>query len=59
MFESYEVKLPLMDETGHSNRMVYRDIFQQLDRDARLITANQLMTTAALPESSLRQGSRR
>ncbi len=59
MFESYEVKLPLMDETGYSNRMVYRDIFQQLDRDARLITANQLMTTAALPESSLRQGSRR
>lgn len=43
MFESYEIQLPHMDKAGSSSKMVYRDIFNQLERDARLIPASQVM----------------
>jgi superfamily I DNA and/or RNA helicase len=43
MYESYEVTLPYMDREGSSTRMVYKDILNQLDRDARLIPARRLM----------------
>ena len=43
MYESYEVTLPYMDREGSSTRMVYKDILNQLDRDARLIPASRLM----------------
>lgn len=43
MYESYEVTLPYMDREGSSTRMVYKDILDQLDRDARLIPASRLM----------------
>jgi hypothetical protein len=43
MYESYEVTLPYMDRDGSSTRMVYKDILDQLDRDARLIPASRLM----------------
>lgn len=43
MYESYEVALPHMDREGTTTRMVYKDILDQLDRDARLIPASRLM----------------
>lgn len=44
MYESYEVDLPHMDRAGTEKRAVYRDILNQLERDARLVPARQLMT---------------
>ncbi|MCY4746833.1 AAA domain-containing protein [Pelomonas sp. UHG3] len=43
MYESYEVTLPHMDREGSTTRTVYKDILDQLDRDARLIPASRLM----------------
>lgn len=43
MYESYEVTLPHMDKEGSTTRMVYKDILDQLDRDARLVPASRLM----------------
>lgn len=43
MYESYEVELPHMDREGSTTRMVYKDILNQLDRDARLVPASRLM----------------
>lgn len=56
MYESYEVTLPYMDREGASKRMVYKDILDQLDRDARLIPASRLMRKES---SSQRQHSSR
>lgn len=44
MYESYEVELPHMDKGGTEKRTVYKDILNQLERDARLVPARQLMT---------------
>lgn len=44
MYESYEVDLPHMDQAGTEKRTVYKDILSQLERDARLVPARQLMT---------------
>lgn len=46
MFEPYEVRLPYMDRAGYTTRPVYRDIFNQLEREARLIPASQFMDEA-------------
>ncbi|MFJ5452433.1 DEAD/DEAH box helicase [Pectobacterium jejuense] len=43
MYESYDVTLPHMDSEGVTTRTVYKDILDQLDRDARLIPASRLM----------------
>lgn len=44
MYVSYEVDLPRMDSAGSVKRAVYKDILEQLDRDARLVPARQLMS---------------
>lgn len=43
MYESYEVDLPYMDKAGTEKRAVYKDILNQMERDARLVPARQLM----------------
>lgn len=43
MYDSYAVTLPHMDRQGSTTRTVYKDILDQLDRDARLIPASRLM----------------
>lgn len=43
MFESYEVDLPNMDQPGCTRRPVYRDMFQQLEREARLFEARKVL----------------
>ena len=43
MYESYEVELPHMDQAGTEKRAVYKDILNQLEREARLVPARQLM----------------
>jgi superfamily I DNA and/or RNA helicase len=52
MFESYEVELPNMDKQGETTRLVYKDIFQQLDRDARIKPAHQMMDAPASAATS-------
>jgi hypothetical protein len=44
MYESYEVELPCMDKAGTEKRAVYKDILNQLERDARLVPARHIMT---------------
>lgn len=44
MYESYEVELPCMDKAGTVKRAVYKDILNQLERDARLVPARHIMT---------------
>lgn len=48
MFESYEVDLPHMDRPGSTTRPVYRDMFAQLERDARLVDARKVMAPEGL-----------
>ena len=43
MYESYDVTLPHMDSEGVTTRTVYKDILDQLDRNAQLIPASRLM----------------
>lgn len=43
MYESYEVELPNMDRPGTTKRTVYKDILDQLERNARLVHARELM----------------
>ena len=50
MYASYEVDLPRMDGVGSVKRTVYKDILEQLERDARLVPARQLMSPEMLPE---------
>ena len=50
MYASYEVDLPRMDSAGSVKRAVYKDILDQLERDARLVPARQLMSPDMLPQ---------
>lgn len=50
MYASYEVDLPRMDSAGSVKRTVYKDILDQLERDARLVAARQLMSADMLPQ---------
>lgn len=51
MYEAYEVELPHMDQAGTEKRAVYKDILNQLERDARLVPARQLMTADKITTS--------
>lgn len=50
MYASYEVDLPRMDSAGNVKRTVYKDILDQLERDARLVPARQLKSPDMLPQ---------
>ena len=52
MYASYEVELPRMDSAGSVKRAVYKDILDQLERDA-VGSAKQLMSPdAATPTAT-------
>lgn len=57
MYASYEVDLPRMDSAGSVKRTVYKDILDQLERDARLVPARQLMSPDMLPQQQQQRGS--
>lgn len=52
MFESYEVDLPNMDQPGRTKRPVYREIFHQLEREARLFESRKVMAPERPPAGS-------
>lgn len=56
MYASYEVDLPRMDSAGSVKRTVYKDILDQLERDARLVPARQLMSPHMLPQQQQQRG---
>ena len=58
MYASYEVDLPRMDSAGSVKRAVYKDILDQLERDARLVPARQLMSPDMLPQQPQQQRGR-
>lgn len=58
MYVSYEVDLPRMDSVGSMKRAVYKDILDQLERDARLVPARQLMSPDMLPQPPQQQRGR-
>lgn len=58
MYASYEVDLPRMDSAGSVKRTVYKDILDQLERDARLVPARQLMSPDMLPQLQQQQRGR-
>ena len=58
MYASYEVELPRMDSAGSVKRAVYKDILDQLERDARLVPARQLMSPDMLPQQQQQQRGR-
>ena len=58
MYASYEVDLPRMDSAGSVKRAVYKDILDQLERDARLVPARQLMSPDMLPQQQQQQRGR-
>lgn len=58
MYASYEVDLPRMDSAGSVKRTVYKDILDQLERDARLVPARQLMSADMLPQQPQQQRGR-
>ncbi|WP_174868124.1 DEAD/DEAH box helicase [Pectobacterium polaris] len=58
MYASYEVDLPRMDSAGSLKRAVYKDILDQLERDARLVPARQLMSPSMLPQHPQQQRGR-
>lgn len=58
MYASYEVDLPCMDSAGSVKRTVYKDILDQLERDARLVPARQLMSPDMLPQQQEQQRGR-
>lgn len=58
MYVSYEVDLPRMDSAGSMKRAVYKDILDQLERDARLVPARQLMSPDMLPQQPQQQHGR-
>ncbi|MFU7548186.1 hypothetical protein, partial [Pseudomonas paraeruginosa] len=58
MYASYEVDLPRMDSAGSMKRAVYKDILDQLERDARLVPARQLMSPDMLPQQPQQQRGR-
>lgn len=55
MYASYEVNLPRMDSAGSVKRAVYKDILDQLERDARMVPARQLMSPNMLPQQQPQQ----
>ncbi|MEI7086315.1 AAA domain-containing protein [Pectobacterium versatile] len=58
MYASYEVDLPHMDHAGSVKRTVYKDILDQLERDARLVPARRLMSPDMLPQQPQQQRGR-
>lgn len=56
MYASYEVDLPRMDSAGSVKRTVYKDILDQLERDARLVPARLLMSPDMLPQQQQQRG---
>lgn len=58
MYASYEVDLPRMGSAGSVKRAVYKDILDQLERDARLVPARQLMSPDMLPQQPQQQRGR-
>lgn len=56
MYASYEVDLPRMDSAGSVKRTVYKDILDQLERDARLVPARQLMSPDMHPQQQQQRG---
>lgn len=56
MYASYVVDLPCMDSAGSVKRTVYKDILDQLERDARLVSARQLMSPDMLPKQQQQHG---
>lgn len=58
MYASYEVDLPRMDKAGSVKRTVYKDILDQLERDARIVPARQLMSPGMLPQQPQQQRDR-
>lgn len=56
MYASYEVNLPRMDSAGSVKRTVYKDILEQLERDARLVPARQLMSPDMLSQQQQQRG---
>lgn len=58
MYASYEVDLPRMDSAGSVKRTVYKDILDQLERDARLVPARQLMSPEIPPQRPQQQRGR-
>jgi hypothetical protein len=57
MYESYKVELPHMDKAGTEKHSVYKDILNQMERDARLVPARQLMVADKMtaPTTQLRR----
>ena len=47
MLELREVNLPKMDTQGTEKRLVYRDIFSELDRAARIFPASEIRIGAS------------
>lgn len=43
MFEHCTIKLPNMDRDGYEEKLVYKQIFQQLDRQAQIFPADKFM----------------
>ena len=58
VYASYEVDLPRMDSAASLKRAVYKDILDQLERDARLVPARQLMSPDMLPQEPQQQRDR-
>lgn len=56
MYASYEVNLPRMDSAGSVKRTVYKDILDQLERDARLVPARHLMSPDMLSQQQQQRG---
>ena len=50
--------MPRMDSAGSVKRTVYKDILDQLERDARLVPARQLMSPDMLPQQLQQQRGR-
>lgn len=47
MLEMRDIKLPKMDEQGSEKKKVYKDIFERLDRDARICTTKEFIEACA------------
>ncbi|WP_222610933.1 DEAD/DEAH box helicase [Undibacterium curvum] len=58
MYASYEVDLPRMASAGSEKQTVYKFILDQLERDAQLVTARQLMSPDMLPQQPQQQSGR-
>ena len=43
MLELRDIKLPKMDSQGEEKKKIYKDIFDRLDRNARIYSARELV----------------